>query len=167
MTVSEVFATSNLTPHGPVRWNTSTFEGSPGVYVVARIDDSDANCEASAAPFKDSRLFGIEIEIESESRRWLPNEPVVYIGKADQAIQKRVGQFYRQQCGKRSPHAGGQAILLLDCDLWVYWSPSSNPRQSERTMLEAFEIRTGQPPFGNSAGERRRKRIKRIPANSF
>jgi hypothetical protein len=162
MTVAEVFGSASLSPHDPVRWKAPIRETSRGVYVVARVGDANGVCMACDPPFKDSRSLGVEVDLESENRRWLRSEPVVYIGKADQTIQKRVGQFYQQECGKRSPHAGGQAILLLDCDLWVYWSPSSSPLDSERTMLRAFEKETGQAPFGNFSGKRGRKRIRRI-----
>ena len=35
MTVAEVFASANLSPHGPVRWKAPIRESSRGVYVVA------------------------------------------------------------------------------------------------------------------------------------
>jgi hypothetical protein len=74
-----------------------------------------------------------------------------------------VKQFYNHRCGVRGPHAGGQIILLLSCEKWVYWSPCNEPREVELKMLEAFKARVGNYPFGNSDGKRSRKRIQLLP----
>jgi hypothetical protein len=96
----------------------------------------------------------------TNAERWLPNEPIVYVGKADQMIQRRLAAFYRHKCGDTSPHAGGQVLKLLSCSLWVYWSPASHPRDCERVMLCAFKEEVHQAPFANWDGQRRRRRIR-------
>jgi hypothetical protein len=160
LTIAEVFRKVNLSPRGPVPWGKLISESSAGVagvYVVARVRDPGVGCKACALPFIDPLPAGLNLQLESEQRRWLPNEPVVYIGQTGRTIRERVGEFYRQKCGDKRPHAGGQVVGLLGCKLWVYWSPAIHPRDSERTMICAFKEQTGQEPFANS--NRRRRRI--------
>ena len=146
MTVTELFDAAKLSPLGPVRWGTPIAESSKGVYVVALVGEANLGCQDA------------EFLEPPEQERWLPNEPVVYIGQTTtQTLAKRVGQFYLHKYGDKRPHYGGQAVKLLlhprspwhPCDLWVYWSPASDPRGSERTMIDAFKERVGRLPFAN------------------
>jgi len=144
-----------------VPWGTDVQESNAGVYVVARVGDPEVCCKACALPFIDPLPPDIVLDLENERQRWLPNEPIVYIGKTDQPVHKRVGDFYRHKCGDKSPHAGGQVVKLLQCDLWVYWSPVANPYDTEQAMICAFRQEAGQIPFGNANGKRKPKRIRR------
>ena len=159
MTVAEIFNIANLSPSGPVLWGTDPPETNAGVYVVARVGDAKEGCDACALPFKD--LCGIDLDLEYERHRWLPNEPIVYVGKSDRPIRKRLGEFRRHKCGNTSPHAGGQVVKLLRCDLWVYWSAATNPYDTEHTMICAFKKQTGQLPFANEYAGLDRRRIRR------
>jgi len=147
MTVAELFDAAKLSPREPVTWGTPISESSAGVYVVALVGDAKLGCQVDA-----------EFLEPSERKRWLAREPVIYIGQATgQSVAKRVGQFYRHRYGEKRPHYGGQAVKLLlhprspyhPCDLWVYWSPATDPRASEQTMLCAFKGRVGKLPFAN------------------
>ena len=162
MTVSEIFETADLSLCGPVQWMTAIREPSKGVYVVARTSDPYAGCISCPLPLRDPIPAGLTIEPTYEVDRWLRQEPIVYIGKSDQPLSRRVCQFYQHQCGNPSPHAGGQVVLLLSCELWLYWSPSPHPGNSERTMLSAFESVVGKLPFANFDRKRRPRRIKRL-----
>jgi hypothetical protein len=163
VTVSEMFESANLLPSGPVQWMTAIRESSKGVYVIARTSEPHLGCTSCALPLCDPLPVGLKIDSDYENERWLPDEPIVYVGKSDQPISRRINQFYQHQCGNRSPHAGGQIILLLRCQLWLYWSGSPHPLTSERKMLSAFKSVAGQPPFANFDGKRRPRRIGRLP----
>jgi hypothetical protein len=94
---------------------------------------------------------------------WLGDQTVLYAGKADSTVRRRVGQYYRTPLGARSPHAGGWFLKTLDIldRLFVHFGPSPDPEAAERHLLEAFiasippEIREGLPdpdlplPFAN------------------
>lgn len=162
MTIAELFQKANLIPRDPVQWKCAIPEVKPGVYLLARVSDPNGMCEGIDLPLVDFRDRGLQIELEYENQRWLRNEPILYIGKADRSVQKRVGQFYRHECGSKSPHAGGQILLLLSClsGLWVYYSPADYPRGGELRMLRAFEDNVGQLPFANFDGERRQRRVR-------
>ena len=160
MTVAELFKKANLSPSSPVPWGTDVPESSAGVYVVARLGDPNVGCKASALPFMNPLPPAIVLDLDYERRRWLPNEPIVYIGKTHRAIGNRVREFHRHKCGDTSPHAGGQVVKLLQCDLWVYSSPANSPYATELTMIRAFRQEAGQVPFANEDGKRIGKRIR-------
>ena len=160
MTVSEIFGTANLSPCGPVSWMTAIRESSTGVYVIARTRNPHTGCKSCLLPLRDPLPTGVKIDLAYETKRWLPEEPILYIGKSDQPLSRRVCQFYQHQCGSRTPHAGGQVVLLLGCELWLYWAPSPHPIISERKMLSDFKNTVGQLPFANFDGKRRPRRVR-------
>ena len=102
MTVGELFASNGLQPCGPVAWGIPVQCDLPGVYVVALNSD----------PAWQSGL-PVPEELPAEMRRrWLDDQPILYIGKAGgpgykSVLGKRLGQFYRHCYGKRSPHSRG------------------------------------------------------------
>jgi len=161
MTVEEVFESASLSSSGPVRWRDPVEESHKGVYIVARVGNIKANCEACSLPINCELINGLEIDRSYEMQRWIPGEPVLYVGQTIQPLRKRIGQFYHHTCGNRSPHAGGQVILLVNCDLWLYWAPADVPKAAETTMLEAFRQQVGKLPFANFDGIRRPKRVRR------
>ncbi len=141
LTVAEIFNVASLSPRGPVRWGTPISEAGAGVYVVALVGEANAQL--------DCPVYADYLE-EPERLRWLPKQPVIYIGQTTRGtLAKRVSQFYSHRYGQKAPHRGGQALKLLRCDLWVYWSPTSDPRGSELTMISAFKEEVGQKPFAN------------------
>jgi hypothetical protein len=158
LTVAEIFEFAKLSPSGPVPWGADSPETNSGVYVVARVSDLNATCEGA---LQLSNLCGIDLDWEYERQRWLPNEPIVYVGKTDRPLRKRLAEFRCHRCGNKSPHAGGQVVKLLCCDLWVYWAPSGDPYGIEQIMLRAFEKQLGKPPFANQLPGRSRRRIRR------
>jgi hypothetical protein len=109
----------------------------------------------------DTLPSNIDLSREYEERRWLADEPIVYIGQTDQTIRKRLKDFYRHKCGNPGPHAGGQVIKLLRCALWVYWSHADNPYNVEQTMICAFKAKVGQVPYANYDGAKE-KRVRRL-----
>ena len=151
MTVAEIFKSVNLAPCGPVPWQTKISERNAGVYVVALVNDP-----ILAGQWHADYLPPPELE------RWLPNEPIVYIGmtRCRKGLAKRILDFYRHKYGNRSPHRGGQAVKLLNCALWVYWSPLLDALGCERRMLAAFEERAGRQPFANRLRSHKRKKVR-------
>jgi len=162
MTILDLFEKVNLSPKGPEPWGTEVSECAAGVYVVARVGDAKASCESGDLPFIDPFPAGIIVDLEYEQQRWLSSEPGLYIGQTTKrTFHKRLKDFYRHKIGNRSPHAGGQVIKLLRCELWVYWSPIDNPYETEQMMIRAFKKQASQPPYANHNGRRNSKRIQR------
>jgi hypothetical protein len=155
MEVIELFSAVGLSICGPIRWGCPVVESRSGIYVIAQTNQPSQSLCFEVIP------AGIHIDKAYEKERWLPSEQIIYIGKADQPISKRISQFYKHQCGNRSPHAGGQILLLLNCDLSVYWAPSPTPLKTEKEMLSLFKSRTGKLPFANHDGQPRPKRVRK------
>jgi hypothetical protein len=145
-----------------VSWNRPIPEPEAGVYVVARVSDPAARCEAFELPIIDSLPPNLVLDLEYERKRWLPNEPIVYIGATTRPLRKRLGESYRHKCGNPAPHAGGQVLKLLTRELWVYWSPAADPMKAERDMICAFREQTGQQPFANGNSRGKKRRIQRL-----
>jgi hypothetical protein len=89
--------------------------------------------------------------IETLTRKWLVDTPIVYIGKADpvDGLFGRLGAF-----GRRSPsHSGGRAIWQLadTADLIVAWieTPDQTAESVEKTYLRAFHATYDQLPFAS------------------
>ena len=160
MTVHEVFQFANLVPNGPLPFGDGKSEDppelSPGVYAVARVSNPMEAGVACGLPLKETP----EIDLEYERRRWLECEPIVYVGKTDRSIRKRVAEFRRQICGQPGSHHGGQIIKLLQCDLWVYWTPTDDPAGAEFDRLCGFKQKAGHLPFGNEYPGAKEKRVR-------
>jgi hypothetical protein len=140
-----------------VPWGADVPETSAGVYVIARVGDPEVGCDPCGLPFIDPLPPNLVLDLEYEQQRWLPNEPILYIGKTDRPLRERVGEFRRHKCGATSPHAGGQVVKLLQGDLWVYCAPADNPYDTEQKMISAFRQESGQVPFANDDGKRSKK----------
>lgn len=138
-TVMQVFGEAGLRPLGPVLWGERIAESAPGIYVVALVSDPNGRCDPVDVAYLS----------ESELARWLHRQPVIYIGRTRRALARRLQEFYRHKHGKPSPHRGGQAVKLLTCQLWVFWSPTNDPVQAERDMIAEFRNQTGRLPFAN------------------
>jgi hypothetical protein len=161
MTVADLFREANLPFHDPVPWGTPIRDPREGIYVVARVGDPAAGCQG-ALPFKDPLPPHLVLDLEYERQRWLPNEPVLYVGRGAR-IDRCIAQFYRHKVGTTGS-LGGQMVKLLECDQWVYWAPTNRPRQLEPAMISAFEKQVGKRPFAN--GESGRPKRVRCLGNS-
>jgi hypothetical protein len=139
ITVAELFKAAKLRVCGPVRWGAKVPETKPGVYVIAIVSRPKSHCGSRKVSYLPAPI----------ALRWIPRQPVIYIGRTRRSLSRRVHQFYRQEYGDKSPHRGGQAVRLLKCGLWVYWSPTDNPFAAEDKMIERFREKVGRLPFGN------------------
>ena len=142
ITVTEIFKAADLQPYGPVPWNDKNNpvkEKRPGIYVIAIAPHPDGGCD----------LIDVS-NLESDvATKWVPLQPVIYIGRTRRALSRRVKEFYRHVHGAKSPHRGGQDVILVKCPRWVYWSPTEEPVDAERKMIEYFEGKIGRLPFAN------------------
>lgn len=146
-----------------VSWKERIPTQDEGIYIVSLSDDPNSNngildtIPISKDIIEDwiEKVGGFEIDkihtndseviIERMSQFWLPDENIIYIGKAPKrksgkGIGNRVNEYYRTEYGARKPHAGGhwiKALTVLD-DLFVYYSPCDNPGDVETAMLRYF-----------------------------
>jgi len=158
ITVKELFKAVGLNIDGQVKWGARIPCSSSGVYVASLSDNPD---EATLACLKSAPIDVLEIKNWMEavpkllldgnkpheenirerlSRFWLPDENIVYIGKARQPLNKRVNAYYNTSLGKSGPHRGGFWIKTLSnlSELTIFWSPTTEPEIKEGQMLEFF-----------------------------
>jgi hypothetical protein len=74
---------------------------------------------------------------------------VVYIGRTTKSLKLRLSQFYTHRYGNRSPHRGGQDVLLLKEPLFVHWAATTDPHPLKTAMLDTFEAAEGKFPYAN------------------
>jgi hypothetical protein len=155
--VREVMGAAGLEPAGVVSWLDPVPDRSPGVYVVSLSSDpgttkgglircplDPGTLEAWLAVRPQLTVDGGRPTVEELSGRlaafWLPDEVILYIGKAGTSLRHRVDQYYRTPLGARRPHAGGHWLKTLSVlqDLHVYWAPTDEPEPAEDELLRRF-----------------------------
>ncbi len=139
LTIHELFTAARLELRGPVTWGTPIREERCGVYIVAVIASPKTTCDPIIVDYLPER----------DLARWIQGQPAIYIGRTTRELASRLGEFYRHRYGDSAPHAGGQAVKLLRCPLWVFWAATDDPIAAERAMIGAFFERAGRLPFAN------------------
>lgn len=125
-----------------------------GVYMILRLSTTPPNflVKGTGGRHKEKEP---NVPIEELVQKWIADEPVLYIGKTDSALNGRLGQYMRFGSGKNVGHFGGRYIWqLADSDeLVVCWkSVNGDAREVEKRMIENFKItHGGRRPFANLA----------------
>ena len=161
--VKNLIENFNLSPARSVKWNEIPTTEEEGVYIVSLSNNPEKNngIHKSAPISKDlmkkwiTKVDGFELDkintfnsdkvIKRMSQFWLPDENILYIGKASKrangdGIGNRVDEYYRTDYGEKSPHAGGHWLKSLKIlnELFVYYSTCENPEKVEEDMLRLF-----------------------------
>jgi hypothetical protein len=151
------FHAADLAPEGVTRWHERIPVDCAGVYAVALAAEIAELVVLPAAPLSHAatrRLLAVRPELTLFGRRpssrqlarrvaafWLPDETILYIGKAT-SLQSRVGGYYRTRLGARRPHAGGWWLKLLEpealAQLRVHYARVERPELAEDQMMGAF-----------------------------
>lgn len=162
-TIQSLFEKFNLPASKVVKWNERILTEGEGVYIVSmsrnpaslngkqmRIPisrDIIGHWVAKAKGFEldKSLTFDISKIIERLSQFWLPDENILYIGKAPirgngKGIGNRVREFYNTEVGERSPHAGGHWIKSLTNlnNFYLHYIICKNPGEIEFSLLKCF-----------------------------
>lgn len=156
-TVTKLFSSAGLTAGAVTRWGSPVALDAPGVYAVALTDDPDATASAMRrAPIDLERiehLLRVRPEFSLDARRptaeevasrlqafWLPDEVVLYVGRAGTSVKSRAARFQATPLGARQPHAGGWWLKTLsNLDrLWVHYAAAADDAAAEETMLRHF-----------------------------
>jgi hypothetical protein len=148
----------------PVRWCQPLPDQRCGVYVVSlSVSSTDKyDCLLRNAPIDVGKVQAwienvprLRLDLlpptpekltERLSRFWLPDESILYIGKAGPSasrhLSKRVDEYYSTPLGDSGPHAGGRWIqTLLPSvleNLRVYWAATSDPVGAEDALMRTF-----------------------------
>ena len=162
-TVNQLSDSYNLPFAKRVKWNERISTQDEGVYIVSLSEESGKNNGIQKNPpiSRDiirkwiKKVDGFEIDkiktfdtgkvIERLSQFWLPDENILYIGKAPRrssgkGIGNRIREYYKTKYGEKRPHAGGhwlKSLIILD-ELFVYYTTCENPGEIEEGMLRFF-----------------------------
>jgi hypothetical protein len=155
-TVYELLKGSGLNINGQVLWNETIQDNKPGVYIIA-ISNHPKELKTLTNPPVDPRITdgwlkkvdNLRIDgvrplntelIQRLSRFWMPDETILYIGKAGSSVRNRVKQYYKTELGESGPHAGGHWLKTLSIlhELTVFWSETDEPQLIEQKLLFDF-----------------------------
>ena len=143
---------------GQVKWGQKINCTVPGVYVVAITPTAEKMVCCDEAPVSKkmvedwiNRVPKLSLDDGSPKTEelmqrlkafWMPDETILYIGKAGTSLRTRVDQYYRTRLGDPKPHRGGHWIKTLDSlyELNVYWTTSGEEKACniEERFLEMF-----------------------------
>lgn len=163
ITINTLASLVNLNSVEGVKWGTPIQSREEGVYIISSSEDPSMNlgtldtCPLSVEIIRDwinkvggfkldrTRTFDEEKVIKRLSGFWLPDENILYIGKAPQrngkkGIGNRVKEYYKTDYGKKSPHAGGHWLKALSNlnSLYVYYAEIDNSALVEQMLLNHF-----------------------------
>lgn len=159
-----LFREADLNISGCTAWNVPPNNPRPGVYVVSLPSTGIANTgflphapisvalvrewigRVPAFTFQGQQFPRAELVAEFIQRFWLPDECIVYIGKAT-SLRRRLGEFFRHRLGDRMPHKGGHWLKTLTNihHLSVFYAEClSEPEaiQKETQLLQLFSRQT-------------------------
>lgn len=162
-TINELIKYFNLPKSKMVQWNEKIPTEKEGIYIVSLSGDPGLNNGIlNTIPIsKDiidkwiKKVNGFEIDkeltfdrdkiVERLSQFWLPDESIIYIGKASirsngNGIGNRVKEFYNTDYGEKRPHAGGHWIKALTVlnKLKVHYILCDNSGEIEIKLLKYF-----------------------------
>lgn len=153
-----------LLPTGPLIWGTNVPLAAPGVYLVETPEPlAGAPLDHQVLSAWIERVSSLRVDgdrptpavlAERLASFWIPDETVVYIGRAGTSVATRLRAYYSTSLGNRGPHAGGHWIKTLAglATFRVWWAESDEPALAEDTLLDAFARRHGGGlvlPFAN------------------
>ncbi len=153
-----LFAQVGLKIEGSARWGERVPCTSPGVYAISLCGDPrDNGCLRATSGISvdlvrawidsvPTFLFNGTARPDASDvaafleRFWMPDECIVYIGKAT-CLRQRLGSFVRHRLGERRPHAGGHWLkTLADCDnLFVHFCVGDSADAAEKEESEVIE----------------------------
>ncbi len=160
--VTDIFNHFGLTIHGQIKWGNKITSTSCGIYIIAITDDRDKIVTIDKPIFNDKEINDwinlvssggktllidkVPATIQSIKLRleqfWLPDETIVYIGKAgpkvNRTLKKRLEEFYVTRLGCNKKHAGGHWLNTLQnlSDLNIFYS-EADP-DIEEDMIKYF-----------------------------
>jgi hypothetical protein len=125
---------------------------SPGVYAVSYEGECPVSWPTqSRGGWHKAR--NPAVPVARLANEWVDGTDILYIGKTDRTLEKRIGEFARFGAGQPVAHWGGRLVWQLPdagC-LMIGWRESKlgEASQDERKLLSDFLTVHGRLPFAN------------------
>ena len=125
-----------------------------GIYVVFResYENPEFLTKGTGGLHKGKDL---NYPVEELVEKWVYKEQIIYIGKTDQSLRKRISAFMKYGSGYDVAHRGGRAIWQLSdsADFIVAWKvlpENVSAREIEFQLIQEFKSQhLGKHPFAN------------------
>ncbi|HUR17235.1 MAG TPA: transcription elongation factor GreA [Candidatus Limnocylindrales bacterium] len=179
MSAPELLRSAGLTVDGPVVWGSQIASQPSGVFVVeAPSPSTEAPLDHKVIRGWLERVPGLRLDgklptphtlAEHLATLWLPDVPVLYIGRSTRALSARIASMYATPLGDSKPHPGGYLLKTLSTlsHLRIWWAETEAHEEFEDALLAGFaKLAKGDAvPFAN-AKPRLVNQLREPPARS-
>lgn len=122
-----------------------------GIYIIVRpekMHDIQLIPTSNAGKFKGKDPT---VKIEKLKQKLNVEADILYLGKSEDSVEKRMQQHIEFWNGKPIAAWGGRSIAQIKNfeDLEVWYLPCDNPKEMESVLLREFEGQYKQLPFAN------------------
>lgn len=122
-----------------------------GVYIIVIPDNFGKvgfNEFSKLEKWKDKQ---VAIHIKELKNRWIENAKILYIGKSEINVQKRLLQHIKFWNGKNVSAYGGRIIGQIQNfeNLEVWYLNCDTPEKTKKILLKTFKNQYGKFPFAN------------------
>src|SRR4051794_19065300 len=168
---SDLLKDQGLLVDGPQLWGRQVSSRRPGVFVIELPGGlPDAPVDIIAVRHWVERVPNLMLDGEKPSAEeiakrlhefWLPNEPVLYVGRSAKAVGSRIAAMYATPLGDARPHSGGHWLRTLSVlsELRVWWADTDAHEEYEDALigegakrnaaLDGVAARGARRPFAN------------------
>jgi transcription elongation factor GreA len=150
---------------GPARWESPVPSRAPGVFIV-ELPGGAASAPVDIVSVRRwiERVPALSLDGARPTPQelakwlhefWLPDEPVLYVGRSVKSPGARVAAMYATPLGDARPHPGGHWLKTLSVlrDLRVWWAETEAHEEYEDALLsEVADRNDGRLPFANLTG---------------
>lgn len=122
-----------------------------GVYIIVRPDSFHKIDFAENSPAGWFKGKNPTVSIEQLKAKWTDDTNILYIGKSETSVKRRMQQHVRFWNGESVAAWGGRSIAQIQGfeDLEVWYLPCENPSETEKALLNRFKDQYQKLPFAN------------------
>ena len=150
---SELLKELGLLVDGPALWERPVPSRAPGIFVIELPSAlADAPIDIVAVRRWRERVPTMTLDGETPepadiAKRlhdfWLPNEPILFIGRSAKSVGSRLAAMYATPLGESRPHSGGYWLRTLSVlpELRVWWAETDAHEEYEDALITAIAER--------------------------
>ncbi len=159
---ADLIRSLGLMVDGPVAWGRPIASRAPGIFIVELSEPAQqAPIDHTALRHWLERVPELTVDGESPDATilwhrlaefWLPDEPVVFIGRSSRSIGQRLAAVYKTPLGDARPSSLGYWLKTLTVlpNTRTWWADTEAHEEYEDALLDEIAARNdGQLPFAN------------------